>query len=63
MKCPYCNSKSAVFDTREERRKRQCQKGHKFETVEVTTDHLGWLEVQKRMAIARKTLKRLGYLK
>lgn len=35
MKCPKCEAASRVIDTREPKRRRVCESGHKFSTIEV----------------------------
>lgn len=35
MRCPKCEAASRVLETREPKRRRVCENGHKFSTVEV----------------------------
>lgn len=35
MKCPTCGAWSAVLETRDTRRRRECANGHRFPTLEV----------------------------
>lgn len=59
MKCPFCDAWSAVRETRDARRRRECANGHRFSTVEVVT-----LDERKRakaiadaVVVKRMTLK------
>lgn len=65
MRCPQCGAWSLVTETRGQRRRRTCGNEHRFTTVEVIYDQWREEERQKnqRLAQARQTLRKLGYLK
>jgi hypothetical protein len=63
MQCPRCQAWTDVLASRKGRRTRECANGHRFSTVEVTADLAEYLQVQRRLATARRVLREKGYLR
>lgn len=63
MKCPHCSAWTEVRDSRNGRRRRECANGHRFATVEVLASESEFMERQRQLRQARKTLREKGYLR
>lgn len=63
MMCPTCSAWSAVLNTRLARRRRECANGHRFSTVEVPATQVELMAHQRKLANARRILRKKGYLR
>ena len=60
--CPTCGLETKAVETRSNRRRRVCPKGHSHHTQEISEAELKRYEVWERIEAARALLRKKGYL-